>query len=136
MTDALAVIPPDDEPDEEPGAALTLFGTADPVAVLAKAAQVAAALKGVIDRQGLYTVIGTKQHVHVEGWTLLGSMLGVFAHIEWTHKLEDGWEARAVATRNGQVVGAGEPSARTTRSAPWRRPAPSAEHCGDRLTSS
>ena len=94
----------------EPIQPLTLFGTADPVEVLDRAAKVAKALAGVIDKQELYRVIGTKKHVQVEGWTLLGSMLGVFPRVEWTRKLEDGWEARVVAVvaSTGAVIGAGE----------------------------
>jgi hypothetical protein len=109
MTDALSVIDPD-EPDERPQQALTLFGTSDPIAVLGQASRVALALATVIKKQGLFTRIGNKEYVHVEGWTLLGSMLGVFAQIEWTRKLEDGWEARATATAaaSGAVIGAGE----------------------------
>jgi hypothetical protein len=36
-------------------------------------------------------------------------MLGVFPVLAWTHKLDDGWEARVEAkTRDGAVVGAAE----------------------------
>jgi hypothetical protein len=110
MNEALAVIEPGDSEEARPSQALTLFGTADPVAVIDKAAQVAAALAKVIRKQKLFTTIAGKEHIHVEGWTLLGSMLGVFPQVEWTRKLEDGWEARVVATvaANGAVVGAGE----------------------------
>ncbi len=89
---------------------LTLFGTTDPVEVLARATRTANALAEVIERQQLYTVIGNKKHVHVEGWTLLGSMLGVFPRVEWVRKLEDGFEARAVAIvgSSGMEIGAGE----------------------------
>jgi hypothetical protein len=109
MNDALAVIDPD-EPEAAGPQSLTLFGTADPLLVVAKASRVALALATVINTQELYTVISTKKYVHVEGWTLLGSMLGVTAQIEWTRKLENGWEARAIAVYNGTgaTVGAGE----------------------------
>jgi hypothetical protein len=109
MTDALAVIDPD-EPEEAGPQSLTLFGTADPLLVIGKASRVALALAQVIKQQLLYTQIGTKEYVHVEGWTLLGSMLGVTPQIEWTRKLENGWEARAIAVYNGTgaTVGAGE----------------------------
>jgi len=80
MTDALAVIDPDEQ-EEAPSQALTLFGTADPLVVISKASRVALALAKVIDRQQLFTVIGTKKYVQVEGWTLLGSMLGITAQI-------------------------------------------------------
>ena len=77
MNDALAVID-SDEPDEaRPSEALTLFGTSDPIAVLGQASRVALALAQVIKKQHLSTMIQGKEHVHVEGWTTLGAMLGV-----------------------------------------------------------
>lgn len=107
---------------EEPGQELarvenaykpTLFGTDDPVAVIQKAAAVATPLKDLIIKQKLFTTIQGKAHVRVEGWTLLGSMLGVFPVCVWTRPFDDGvtsgWEARVEArTRDGAVVGAAE----------------------------
>jgi hypothetical protein len=64
--------------------------------------------------------IGRSKHVKVEGWTLLGSMLGVFPVCTWTRRIgddgaADGWEARVEArTLGGQLVGAAE--AQCTRS--------------------
>lgn len=98
----------------DPETSVTLFGTDDPVAVLERATRVADALAGVIEKQKLYATISGKKHITVEGWTLLGSMLGVFPEIEWTRKTTDqkgadAWEARCVArTRDGAVVGARE----------------------------
>jgi hypothetical protein len=53
--------------------------------------------------------------VNVEGWTLLGSMLGVFPVVTWTRPVLNeeerpiGWEARVEArTRAGEIVGAAE----------------------------
>lgn len=95
-------------------APVTLFGTDDPVAVIEKASAVARALADVIEQQNLYTRIGDKKHIRVEGWTLLGSMLGVFPQIEWTRQTTDSkdqpaWEARCVAiTRDGAIVGGRE----------------------------
>lgn len=92
-------------------APITLFGTDDPVAVVERASTIASALADVITKRKLYTQIGTKKHVQVEGWTLLGSMLGVFAEVEWSRPLDDnaGWESRAVArTLAGRTVGAAE----------------------------
>jgi hypothetical protein len=92
-----------------PAQNLTLFGTDDPVAMIEAATRSAEALAGVLEKQKLFKDIKGKRHVLVEGWTLLGSMLGVFPVCVWTHKLEDGWEARVEArTRNGDVVGAAE----------------------------
>lgn len=87
----------------------TLFRTDDPVEIIARATDVAKALSEVLKKQGLTTVIGGKHHVRVEGWTLCGSMLGVYPVVVWTRKLENGWEARVEAkTRDGAVVGAAE----------------------------
>lgn len=88
---------------------ITLFGTTDPVAVVERASVVATALADVLRQKHLVSRIGNRDHVQVEGWTLLGSMIGVFAEVEWTHQLDNGWEARAVArTLNGRIVGAAE----------------------------
>jgi hypothetical protein len=96
----------------EQAAPITLFGTADPVAVVDRASTIATALADVIKRRNLYKHIGQSDHVFVEGWTLLGSMLGVFAEVEWSRPLTGdhaGWECRAVArTLAGATVGAAE----------------------------
>jgi hypothetical protein len=98
-----------------PGVSMTLFGTDDPVVVVEQATRTAQALAGVIEKQHPYTQMGSSRHVRVEGWTLLGSMLGVFAIPIWTRSVRDdngehiGWEARVEArTRSGDVVGAAD----------------------------
>lgn len=102
------------EQQEQAGGSLTLFHTDDPVEVIARASATATALAGVIKKQKLATVISGREHVRVEGWTLLGSMLGVFPVVVWTKPVERdgaqiGWEARVEArTRDGAVVGAAE----------------------------
>jgi hypothetical protein len=92
--------------------AINLFGAASPAEVIAKAAEVATALAAVIDKKGLFKVIGPKRHVLVEGWTLLGSILGVFPVCVWTREINgdgrQGWEARVEAVRDGKVIGAAE----------------------------
>jgi hypothetical protein len=89
----------------------TLFRTDDPVDVLDRATRVAQALKNVIDQQGLVSRIQGREHVRVEGWTTLGSMLGVVPVVVWTRKVDDGWEARVEArTLDGRIVGAAESS--------------------------
>lgn len=88
---------------------VNLFGTADPDEVIASATAKAKALANVVKQQQLAVRISGREHVRVEGWTLLGSMLGVFPVCVWTRKLEDGWEARVEArTLTGQIVGAAE----------------------------
>lgn len=57
--------------------ALGTLQAATPGALVEQAAAMATALAGVIDKQKLFTVIQGKKHVHVEGWTTLGVMLGV-----------------------------------------------------------
>jgi len=107
---------------EEPGRELarveaqppTLFGTTDPAAVIAKASAAAEPLAACVRKQHLAVNIQGREHVKVEGWTLLGSMLGVFPVCVWTRQLvkdskEHGWEARVEArTRSGDLVGAAE----------------------------
>jgi hypothetical protein len=88
---------------------LTLFGTDDPSAVVERATRVATVLADVIKQRNLAKRIGNRDHIQIEGWTLLGSMLGVFGEVEWTRPIERGWEARAVArTMAGATVGAAE----------------------------
>lgn len=87
----------------------TLFRTDDPVEIIARATDVAKALSEVLRAQNLTNRIQDKDYVRVEGWTLCGTMLGVFPVVEWTRPVEGGWEARVEAkTRDGAVVGAAE----------------------------
>ena len=93
---------------------VTLYGTSDPNAIVQKATAQANALAKVIKDKHLYATISGRDHVTVEGWTLLGSMLGVFPVVEWTRPMErdgkvTGWEARVEArTSAGAIVGAAE----------------------------
>jgi hypothetical protein len=99
----------------EGGQAVTLFGSDDPEVILNRAGKAADALKKMLTKSALILKIQKREFVRVEGWTALGSMLGVFPVTEWTRRveLEDdvGWEARVKAvTRTGEVVGAAEAS--------------------------
>lgn len=99
-------------------ATATLFHTDDPVEVLRQAVEVANALapaiRNIKDSEGkpkLISTISGREHIRVEGWTLLGSMLGVFPVPTWTRKLTnpEGWEARVEArTLGGHMVSAAE----------------------------
>jgi hypothetical protein len=96
-------------PYEKTPAATGLFGTDDPDLAIARVVKVADALERVIREKDLIARIRQNEHVLVEGWTLLGSMLGVFPVLVWTRPLEDGWEARVEArTLDGRIVGAAE----------------------------
>ena len=95
--------------DLEPVSHGNLFRTEDPVEIVRRASEVADTLAAVLRDRKLTSNISGKEHVRVEGWTLLGTMLGVFPVVEWTRQVADGWEARVEArTLAGQVVGAAE----------------------------
>lgn len=96
---------------EPPRAPLNLFGTSDPVEVVAKATRVADALKAVVVAKKLVANIQGKEYLTVEAWTTLGSMLGLYPFTEWSRPLEDGrgWEARVIVrTRDGVEIAAAE----------------------------
>lgn len=126
---ALATRPPDAAP-------VGLFGTADPAQTIERAVAVAEVLTDVINSRGLYADMGRgRRHVTIEGWQTLGAMMGVTTATEWTrHALDEhdewspprdgqpgkgGWEARVVATRNGNVMGTAEGECRWDESK-WR----------------
>lgn len=96
---------------QQPSGALNLFG-ASPAAALQSMSEVAKLLTDVLRQQHLYATIQGKNHVTVEGWTLLGSLLGVFPVVVSTERITEpaeGYKARVEArTLAGQVVGAGE----------------------------
>ncbi len=94
---------------EQPQQQVTLFGTNDPALVVQAATEAARPLAEVVRKQGLIVKIGQGEHVLVDGWTLLGSMLGVFPVVVSTTQLENGWEATVEArTLAGSVVGRGD----------------------------
>ena len=105
----VAVVDPRDAVVEH-GTQVTLFGTDDPSLVIERASAIATALADVIKKQGLATMIQGKSHVRVEGWTVLGSMIGVFPVLESCEAIEidgiDGFVATVNAqTMNGNVIG-------------------------------
>lgn len=93
-----------------------LWGSHQATEIVARATATAKALAGVLEDRELYVSMGTdkqgreRRHVVVEGWTMLGTMLGVTPICEWSRPMEDGaWEARVEArTLDGRVVGAAE----------------------------
>jgi hypothetical protein len=92
-----------------PATSTTLFRTDDPAEVIQIARQLAGQLREVVIQGGMTQRIKGRDHVRIEGWQTLGSMLGVSPYVVWTRKLDDGWEARAEArTVDGRIVGAAE----------------------------
>jgi hypothetical protein len=93
---------------------VTLFGTDDPGAALERQRALAVTLADVVRQQGLVVRIGQSDHLRVEAWSFLGSLLGVFPVVEWSKPVMDGeqqigWEARVEArTRGGEIVGSAE----------------------------
>lgn len=92
---------------------MTLFNTSDPEKVINKAESYANPLAEKVQNQGLISEIQGNDHVEIEGWTMLGSMLGVFPVTEWTEYVEygdvKGFECAVKAvTRQGEIVGRAE----------------------------
>ncbi len=99
-------------------AAATLFGTDDPRVIVALATKQADALAQVVKAKNLVASIQGRDHVRVEGWTMLGTFLGVYPVETFTRAIPEDWrergmerpegyEARVEArTRDGAVVGA------------------------------
>jgi hypothetical protein len=53
--------------------------------------------------------IKDREYVRVEGWTMLGRIVGVKPIVVWTRALDNGWEARVEARdRHDKLVGAAE----------------------------
>lgn len=95
-------------------APVTLFGSNHPADIINQQRELARTLTEVVRQQNLTVAIGQSEHLRVEAWTFLGSLLGVFPVTAWTRPVMDGdqqigWEARVEArTRSGEVVGAAE----------------------------
>lgn len=91
----------------EPGT-LTLFGDATPHTIVARATAIADVIAPLIRERQLTKRIHQSEHVFLEGWTLAGTMLGVFATTARTWEIGDdaGYGATAEArTLAGALVG-------------------------------
>lgn len=97
---------------------VTLYGTEDPTSIVESAVKQAEVLKGVLVDKGLTSKISGREHVRIEGWTLLGTFLGVFPVEVFTRPIPTDWRDRGMEkpegyeaqvearTRDGSVVGA------------------------------
>jgi hypothetical protein len=74
-------------------------------------------LRGIVDAKGLAVSLGQGEHLRVEAWTSLASMVGVSAATEWCHEVRDpssgeleGYHARVRVIRlaTGEEIGAAE----------------------------
>ncbi len=96
------------ELNHDRAATLTLFGTAGPGAIVAQATAIADVIAPLIRERQLVKRIGQSEHVYLEGWTLAGTMLGVFATTVRTWEIgdDDGYGATVEArTLAGALVG-------------------------------
>lgn len=67
----------------------SIFDDPDPAGRVQRATEVATVLTGVIEDRSLFKEISGRRHVLVDGWTLLGVMVGVAPVTVWTRKIED-----------------------------------------------
>jgi hypothetical protein len=107
--------------------AMTLFGDATPHAIVARATAIADVIAPLIRERQLAKRIGQSEHVFLEGWTLAGTMLGVFAvtvssgPILDPEYIEVGYEATVEArTMAGTIVGRADAQCTRDENAKWR----------------
>lgn len=106
----------------EPAPPANLFNTDDPAEFVNRARLVADALKDVIVQRELFVMVQGKPHVQVEGWQLLGSMLGVTAVCVNTVPVDGGFMATVEArTMDGRVVGRADAiCSKNEKRGPWK----------------
>lgn len=94
-----------------PAHAMSVFGTDDTDEIMVRAARVSHAVQALVTSQGFASKIGGRDHVNVEGWNGLGSILGLGVRVEFVRPFTDsrgegGYEAAvSIVTRDGAVVG-------------------------------
>lgn len=76
--------------DPSPSMAVQLWGSDDPVAMTQRMGEIANAMNAIVVERNLFTTIGGRKHVNIEGWSLVGSMVGVFPHTETVEVMETG----------------------------------------------
>lgn len=82
--------------NDEPSTAVVLWGTDDPRGMTNRMGAVADAMAAVVRQRGLvqtFKISGVnRDYVKVEGWSLVGAMIGVFPHTERVEeiRLDDG----------------------------------------------
>jgi hypothetical protein len=113
-------------PDFTPAPA-TLFQSPDPGQIVAQATRVADVIAPLIRDRQLAKRIGASEHVYLEGWTLAGTMLGVFPITVASGALFDangtvyGYQATVEArTMAGAVVGRADAECTRDENPKWR----------------
>lgn len=95
-----------------PAIAPSLLGTTKPSETLARAMEVAAVVRAIVDSNEFSVNLGGKRpHVEVDGWNALGSLLGIGVRVQGVRPFTDsqgapGYEAlvRVVRVDSGEVV--------------------------------
>jgi hypothetical protein len=104
--------------DEETGevrpitTAVTVFGTNDPTEIVARTSVIARAIGQAIREGHMSLTIQRREYVRVEGWSYLGTMLGVYPRVREVRALSETEATQAgyiatveLVTKNGEVVG-------------------------------
>lgn len=93
----------------EPEIRLGVLAIKTPEDMVKRASEVATALAKVVNDQKLYSVISGKKFVRVEGWSTLGSMLGVIPREVSVIENDGDYEAvvELVRVTDGAIVGRG-----------------------------
>ena len=102
---------PAEQPEETRAVALSpanamaaeLWGSDDPRLMTRRMVAIADELKSVVEERNLYTQIGGRKHVNIEGWSLVGSMVGVFPHTESVEVMETGHIDEEIVTMRGRT---------------------------------
>ena len=96
----------------ESHAPITVFGTDDPAAIMARVVEIAKPLGDFIKQQKMSMTIGSNEYVKAEGWSFMGAMLGISPNVTRVDVLRTpeggfiGFEAHVeLRTRDGSVVG-------------------------------
>lgn len=99
-----------------------LVGGYDAATTIKRSREIADELGELILRRSLFTDIRGKKYVHLDGWQVAGTMLGVVAIVTDTEQIENGWKARAEArTLDGRVIGAADSiCTRDEKRGPWK----------------
>jgi hypothetical protein len=96
------------------------LGAFKPAMVINEAIEIANALKDVIKTQELFTIIGrgdrAKAYVHLEGWSIVGGMMGVFPLEVSVVAIDGGYEATIDLMRARDDKRVGRASSICTRS--------------------
>lgn len=96
--------------NEVPSQGLVGFLSLDPDEMIRRVTRIATSLAKIIKDKELSTMISGSEHTHVEGWTTMGSLLGVLPREREVKELPDGsYEAwvELYCVHSGKIVGLG-----------------------------